>query len=475
LGCVTKPTNAFQLRASSRTDEFQHRSIYFDSVRQPTKVPTRDSQLHVIIPATHTDTSLCKTILSSAVLNYSTPTILEWDQESNNAPFQPDGRYVADADITAISNHLRGIETPFDEDLILVIDGSDTWFQLRPEHLIQRYYDINLALNQRLYRQMGKAMNVERIYQSILFGTQPDCSPSERNEQACYAVPEVSIRHKMGRGESRPLFLSTSFIMGPVGRMRDLFSAAEERAIQTKYQGTARELFEIMLHEQEHWRGIKEQARLSLKWWRMSSVLSRLGLWLHSQKLHPTYQNSILDNHTQHEFGIGLDLTGQLGQSRLEEFAWIIANETHQIAHASPNHTHDLLIDIMYSKSRVPKPLRYSSPPFADPVSHPSFPRYNSWSDVPLFTNVHSGTIPVMVQQVDGEFWNQLWWHKHAMEFLQIHMDKERGPVAIAEGRRWWSANGPRGGVEVTGMGFVGWEDMCGRADVIEDLFGQND
>ena len=134
------------------------------------------SDLHVLIPASRPDPNLCKAILSGNVLGYPRPTIIDWNQTFDDPAFVEGGSHLAKINGTA--QYLYSLDLSRDEDLVLMIDGYDAWLQLRPQTLIDRFFDINSRADERIASEMGGAtVGRTGVFQKIIFGCQKRCWP----------------------------------------------------------------------------------------------------------------------------------------------------------------------------------------------------------------------------------------------------------------------------------------------------------
>jgi hypothetical protein len=139
------------------------------------------SDLHVLIPASRPDPNLCKAILSGNVLGYPRPTIINWNQTFDDPAFVEGGSHLAKINGTA--QYLFSLDESRDEDLVLMIDGYDAWMQLRPQTLIDRFFDINRRADKRIASEMGGAtVGRTGVSQKIIFGCQKRCWPWSVNE-----------------------------------------------------------------------------------------------------------------------------------------------------------------------------------------------------------------------------------------------------------------------------------------------------
>jgi hypothetical protein len=105
---------------------------------------------HLLAPATQTDLNLCKVILSAAILNYSMPTLVNWNRKYDNPDLSSGGSHLAK--IPEILEYLTMLGPEYNDDLVLIVDGYDTWFQLKPDVLLSRYLR---------HQQKGSTANIQ--------------------------------------------------------------------------------------------------------------------------------------------------------------------------------------------------------------------------------------------------------------------------------------------------------------------------
>ncbi|KAJ8099358.1 hypothetical protein POJ06DRAFT_256764 [Lipomyces tetrasporus] len=97
-------------------------------------VPTAPGKrtVHFIVPATAMNSLVCKTIFSAILNGYPSPVLLNFNSVFRDAE---EARFMK---IAAIHRYLS--LKVHDDDLVLVMDAYDTWFQLPFETLVSRYY-----------------------------------------------------------------------------------------------------------------------------------------------------------------------------------------------------------------------------------------------------------------------------------------------------------------------------------------------
>jgi hypothetical protein len=117
------------------------RANYLDVEPMSDYSHTLRATLHILIPASKPGPNLCKAIVLSRVLSYPVPKIINWNQIFNDPAFVKGGSHLAKINGTA--QYLNGLDETHDDDLLLMLDGYDAWIQLRPQTVVDRFFDIN--------------------------------------------------------------------------------------------------------------------------------------------------------------------------------------------------------------------------------------------------------------------------------------------------------------------------------------------
>ena len=135
---------------------------------QETDSTLKKARFSLLVPATSSNPDLCKLLLSAQILKYPTPILINYGATEFEDP------YVQHlAKVEGILKYLDnlGASGEFGEDLVLVVDGYDLWFQLPAEVLLRRYYELNAAANARLIKTYGERTVIDHnIRQTIIFG-----------------------------------------------------------------------------------------------------------------------------------------------------------------------------------------------------------------------------------------------------------------------------------------------------------------
>ncbi len=466
---------------------------------QSQPLPDKPTYLRLVVPASQSDVNLCKTLLSAAALNYPTPILINWQKTYDDPNLTAGGSHIAK--IGGVLDYLKSLSPQMDEGLVVLIDGYDVWFQLRPSVLIERYYDINKRANARIRRQMGKAMDIEGISQNVIFSSQKRCWPKDEDHSACFAVPESSLPkdaygpqtdqdvgdEKNPYVKYRPRYLNSGSAVGPVAALRAIFERAHEKAQNDSNIGSDQGIFAEIFGEQEFQR---EFIRLLHRtWWGKLQDWSNGMLGRYYSFVDPATAGShqLMDYYpgTPFEFGLGLDYGSQIAQATVfseYDTEWIRHDDQDRIRHISS----ELGIPPQRVMS-LPNDIRNSTSPFktlrGTRRTSGNLPSDIGWDGIPLFTNMWTGTVPAAVHHNahrDGlkarreTHWNRTWYQPYARPLLEAHVLQPAQPVATAyingNEREWWSESNEKGGVKIfDSYEWIPFQDLCEQKK--EDVF----
>lgn len=233
-----------------------------------TQLKVHNRRLIILLPANAPGVNLCKAMVTAIALGYPTPIILNWGKSGSHL-----------AKIAGVLDYLdwgvRQRPSSKDhlgmDDLIVVADSSDSWFQLPPSVLIQRYHDLNAEANERLQKQWTGKSEMP-MKQTIMVSAQKRCWPRAKSgsDLHCSDLPESPLREDLYGPETdadpemrmvdvRPKYINSGAFIGPVGDMRRYFRRAQERyeagkAIQGDHFYSDQGFFGEIWAEQEIWR-----------------------------------------------------------------------------------------------------------------------------------------------------------------------------------------------------------------------------
>ncbi|KAK7203613.1 hypothetical protein BZA70DRAFT_312267 [Myxozyma melibiosi] len=231
---------------------------------------TRKRSLHFLLPATQLNKLVCKTLFSAALNDYPSPVLLNFNSVFRDAE---EARFMK---IAAIHRYLQ-LKVD-DDDLVLIMDSYDTWFQLSFDTLLKRYYQIQEADRKAHYAKYasvvaaadaqskgisvssssapgGAAMEkrdadpfaqdqpqseqqqqlVPPYQEQVIFGADKVCWPNARNSPACKNVPKSTLEDDIFGADTdtdpyefkvRPRWLNSGNIIGPAKVLREIYQRA---------------------------------------------------------------------------------------------------------------------------------------------------------------------------------------------------------------------------------------------------------
>ncbi|KAK4494201.1 hypothetical protein PRZ48_014499 [Zasmidium cellare] len=450
------------------------------------------ANFHLLVPASKPEPNLCKLILSAAVTGYPAPVLINWGKAFEDAQYVEGGSHLAK--ITGIHDYLSQLGPDEDESLVLLVDGFDVWMQLRPQTLIDRYFDINRRAQERLDHRLGHVAYNHGIRQEIVFGCQKRCWPWAFEDPPCYAAPESSLPGDIFGPQTdtsvedeanpyvkyRPRYLNSGVGIGTVKAMRKLFKRAITLLETERNMGSDQYIFSHILGDQEVWREIvRRKTRGRLGEWSDGIFSRRPKIVFNEEHVKEVGAKAAEQEDQNLEFGLGLDYGSEIGLNTVfaeDDTAWLTWSNDSQLRAAektrgiSPeaSRIHDLAPDISQT-----------IPPFGTSSSE-DLPSWTPWRDVSLFTNVWTGTVPAIIHHNahrDGRkalretWWDRIWFQKYARGLYDAQMFEPIVPIARsgydgATQREWWPSETGKGGArdgsgEATQERWVRFDDMC--------------
>lgn len=441
---------------------------------------TTPGNVHLLIPASGKDENLCKAIVGAAVLGYPSPKVLNWGKTFNDAHLVSGGSHIAK--ISGVSSYLESLSPEQDEDLIIMTDGYDTWFQLRPETLIERYFDINNRANARIRRELGdRVVSTNKIEQKIVFSAQKRCWPWAADEAPCYAVPSSTLPEDIFGPDTdtdvgdrnpylkfRPRYLNSGVVVGTAGAMRVMFTEALTRAKKDPNFGSDQNIFGSIFGDQEVYREIVRQGDMSWMDHHHHNLRSE-------DSRHDLIREKDLEavrNMTKSmEFGIGLDYEGSIS------LPTVFSEDDTEFVNFDNQPWIDFFnykrgIDKSQNKLILHQDIAKTAAPFHSNGTDDL--EAKDWSQVPLFTNVPTGYTPAIIHHNahrDGmknlrrKVWDKIWFQPYARVLMEQYMGTPLTTLAVAGGRQWKSSDEWKGGVRDDVGAWLPYQDVCGGTE----------
>ena len=415
--------------------------------------------------------------------------------------------------ISKVLEWLQNLSPDHDDDLVMMMDGYDIWFQLRKDLLIERYHQVNAQANARIQKRMGRAGRIEGIKQTIIFGSGKRCFPNEIHTVACWPLPPSPLPKDMWGGNTdgtigsfpnrwsatRQKFLNSGIIMGPAKDMRALFAQAAKKVTalgsdpepdddgsgwsENVYHSSDQSVFNMIFGEQEYQREVMRLRHIS---WFSNPVLrwqQFLGKDLSDtdDRLEGNPIVNILDPPWNHapveqlpgkplEFSIGLDYWSSISFQTANSESngdWLTFDQP-----LEPQINATSRWDCKpHLESELPADILASSPPLISDqnttFSNPEDPVHlsqSSWSSVPLYANICAGTVPVMIHlngdkgQRDTD-WHRMWYQPYAESLGRASQPRE-GEALVKGGPEGKQTVGPGGAFADTGQ-VLDFAEIC--------------
>lgn len=464
---------------------------------------------HLLIPATHSNPNLCKTLLSAFVLSYPPPTLINFGKVFNEDVWG-EGSHIGK--IRGVYEFLNDEKKVKDDDLVMITDGYDVWFQLPPEVLIERYHAINKEANERLRGRYGNALpkksgasdktkTVQRYTQKIVFAADKICWPNLAEDPACAAVPYSTLPKNVYGPETdndpisfliRPRYLNSGTLIGPVAEVRRLYDYALKK-LEELGGGIIGDqfVFAEVFGEQEYQREIRRKSSQGTGGRWLEWLSDRVGMSESPLSANITINNMTAVLGRDYEFSVGLDYESNLFQTMTHsagDIDFITYNDSALLSQIQDDHP-----SLWSHPLSLPADLQRANPPFsyASPGNHsddlkdgillpfsPNLDMINqepTWHEVPLATNLFASSIPSLLhfngdtKPLIDEWWSSMWYYPTSRALLRRYMRSINGKVAAkaaAEGgSNWWDTRGGQGGVWTDRGTWIGWGEVCAKTE----------
>lgn len=380
----------------------------------------RDRRFALVIPATSASPDLCKTIMTALALGYPSPVIINWNTDYHAITKWSGGRNLPKIPgfvkyLDAVLRHdADPTEKLRDDDLVLMVDAYDVWFQLPAEILLRRYHDINKEANLRLRRQWpGK--NPMLMHQTIIAASGKNCHPQPESGSNlhCDRIPDSPLRADLYGAETeknetkhrdhRPKYINGGVYIGPAGDMRRLFRRALEKMESGIGQGV--HLFSEqgipgeVLGEQEIWR----------QWRRDADVPNDSAM-------------ALMNRDFEYHFGLDYNQTLSIQtfwtntDNGLFDGAFVtLDNQT-----AIKNHSESLGISPVRLKG-VPDDIKKAQNPLDGVIGEPN------WGNMSLYADFFTEAVPAILhhngfKERRTAWWDKPWFHQRLRQLLRIRL-----------------------------------------------------
>ncbi|KAG9607471.1 hypothetical protein KCU77_g2611, partial [Aureobasidium melanogenum] len=437
----------------------------------PSGLKKENPQFHLLIHAPKITSNVCRSLLSSFLLDYPTPTLIGY------RPFPPnetvEGDFWLDYGLADTTEYLTEQNRISDDDFIAIVDGESTIFQLPSEALLTEYNaqtkQANVELDSK-YRDIpvktANKQKLQRFNQSVFFAAEYEVVQKPHNGfLSRFRLPERKLS----------THLNDNLAIGTGSGLRHLFATALEQ--NSRIERTDRDTFNTMFAQQELLRASQAKEQRELKTWLSRNVLPS------NKKL----QKKLAEDYAaaKQDLGIGLDYKATIFQT----------------IPATAQHVSDSVIALSEHPSfPVPKSFKKLPGPFTLQTYTPhlnstsailvqkqeKLPYTSHWTDIPLFTNPVSQQVPSLISMLPPkpndkadtasglltapdtnmrELWESMWFFPYARPLLKQYLSKSTSKEIASEaavgGERWYDARGGRGGVWTVDNEWLDAADLC--------------
>jgi hypothetical protein len=492
----------------------------------PSHLTKMTPNFHLLMPALDDSLEFCQSTLSAMLLNYPPPTAVNLFKKLRSLEDMEKSK------MEGILGYLSDTKLVDDEDLVLIADGYDVWFQLPSDVMIQQYENVLEDANKRLLDRYGYGTGTKelRFNQTVVFGAEKMC---DGEEAACSFVPESMLPKDIYGTEtgtspelSPAKYLNAGTIMGPAKDLRAIFETALLRVNDGTIEAfDMQSILTTMFAEQYL---ARESARKS------SKPHKNPIIWLDVQvgkTQSEAKANLTLMEGRNYEYSMGLDYTHSLFQP----FYQTAEDELIRMKHDnSTDFTQYHHLDTPTPPLTIPAPLESAIPPYYIPslrnIPHPNKDIHTyikslefsknldilpnpktSWSSIPLITNTYTAAIPALLHanakrqphlpnhnlpanstvrarstprplhqsSAANITFSGLWYSKYSRALLRKFFRTRQSPfgyhAAAVGGDRLWDRRGGRGGVWTAHeQMWYGWgevDGVCGTAAMMDKVF----
>lgn len=381
-------------------------------------------KLVIVLPVDRPSHDLCKVVSSAVALGYPPPVLVNWKKNFHTEKAGIGPSHLAKASGTldflhwATSNDTDEADRLGDDDLVVMMDALDIWFQLPPAVLLTRYYGIVQSATDRLAKASGYRASWMR--QTIVGAAQKGCMGprDDYSNLHCDILPDSTLPHDVygfwtdfapfGWKWARPRYVNSGSFMGPVGDMKRYFSRVKEKmdkhALMGEELGGDQGVFSEVYGEQEVW---------------------RMRVVAHHQSGNKASEKSATAVGGSFDYHLTLDYAQELfyptGYSENDGGLEVLDEDGEAVPMGIPR-------DIQ----ETPSPLKALAEVSSQDVA---------WGKMSLFVDFWTASIPVAIHHNAWRhglkhrretWWDRMWFFPYLRRLLEAHTDPRRKASPVA-------------------------------------------
>ncbi|KAF4342459.1 hypothetical protein FBEOM_3608 [Fusarium beomiforme] len=401
-----------------------------------------DRRFALIVPCTKPSPNMCKNIFSALALGFPSPIIINWGVNYQDISHWHFGKALPK--IIGFVDYLDSVMHPNatasekleEDDIVLMVDAFDVWFQLPAQVLLSRYHDINRRANERLRKQWKRTDKPMPMKQTIVAAAEKKCYPDDPElygvNLKCNIWPESPVRADLYGPETdqnytfyhhnRPRWVNGGMYIGPAGDMRRMFRRTRQRL-----EAMVSEAFPVrseqgmigqIIGEQEVWRQLQRNGRVK-------------------DELEDLVGENL-------EFHVGLDygqeISAQTSRTDISEENDIFDADFVNLGDQEDLDLHSEVRGISPGRvNGVPEDLKSVQSPL---VEHG---KTVGWGEMSLYTDFFLSSVPVMIHFHKFKdrrrlWWDRPWYHGHLRGLVRSALlpresDEPLATVQFEQGR----------------------------------------
>lgn len=282
-----------------------------------------------------------------------------------------------------------------------------------PEIMLSRYAELLKISNDRLRVEglYGKTADGVDVRNTIFWGADKICWPTDSRRAGCWSVPQAPMESKAFGPDTdswmvlnRPRWLNSGTLIGPVKDVRDMFNATMVM-VETEYDARFRDRNSDQYYFQDVW-AEQEVARIKLR----DGGIRPPTFGLDSNREPILGRLPAEPNGRRTEYGISIDYASRLFQTAAgytEYLTWTTFNDT------TPTPA-DLQRRRRLDEVTLPSDIEASPPPFHISDDQQSLssgiPTHRGWHDVSLGINVVTQTVFPLLHFTGDKVISSLLW-----------------------------------------------------------------
>ncbi|KAM0342704.1 hypothetical protein ACHAPU_009315 [Fusarium lateritium] len=425
------------------------------AIPRRTSQPSTSRRLRLFMPADSPHVNLCKTIMSAVAMGYPMPILLNWEREYNRPSWHFAGSHIA-----KLESLLGAIEALLEEtgsnedDIAVLVDAYDMWFQLPPSVLLERYHQLNREADARMRKQwadlnIGTDFPISPPRQDIIVTTAKDCFPdlhsgsdpryehwpSSPMPEDMYGEDTDKVPWSFDPARKykrvRPRCVNSGLVMGSMGALRQALRRSKNKIDSVAMRGrqlwSDQALIGEVIGDQEIWREWVKHLGVS---WNGSFALND------RDSLDPSIRGiadaALLGQ--RFEYGVGLDynFTTAPPTCSSEEDGYFV------------NISNGTNVRQESEKAGVPGEVRIHGVPSELRNVKDALLSKIEWGSVPLYTDFFFGTTPVAIHHnayVNGlkgwrlkNWWDKMWYYPQLRHLITQRLKSTTdAPALLAE------------------------------------------